>query len=50
MPVCAGCGAASAPTRCPTCRELSVPATDSHFCSKECFTRSWDSHKLIHRR
>jgi methionyl aminopeptidase len=49
--VCAtpGCGQPAA-NRCPTCKDLSVPDTESHFCSKECFKGSWEAHKLIHAK
>ena len=44
-----GCGKA-ATQRCPTCNELGVKASASHFCSKDCFSAAWPSHKLIHRK
>jgi hypothetical protein len=32
--------------RCPTCIKLGLPAI--YFCGKECFTKAWPTHKLLH--
>jgi len=40
-----GCGQA-ANMRCPTCIKLGLPAI--YFCGKECFTKAWPTHKLLH--
>ena len=46
------CGACGAPAdqRCPTCKDLGVDPSLSHFCSKECFAQAWPEHKLSHKR
>ncbi|KAN0078592.1 Peptidase M24, structural domain containing protein [Elaphomyces granulatus] len=32
--------------QCPTCLKM---GTDSFFCSQDCFKRSWNSHKAVHK-
>jgi hypothetical protein len=46
---CGSCGA-PADQRCPTCKELGVDPSQSHFCSKECFAKAWPDHKLGHKK
>jgi methionyl aminopeptidase len=43
------CGKSPATQRCPTCRDLGVPESLCHFCSKECFQGTWEEHKKVHR-
>ncbi|KAF2129117.1 methionine aminopeptidase 1 [Dothidotthia symphoricarpi CBS 119687] len=33
--------------QCPTCLKIGV--TDSYFCSQDCFKRSWNEHKTLHK-
>ncbi|KAK2791188.1 Methionine aminopeptidase 1 [Emmonsiellopsis sp. PD_33] len=33
--------------RCPTCLKVGV---ESHFCSQDCFKRSWGEHKTMHKK
>jgi len=40
-----GCGK-PASQRCPNCIKLGLP--DIFFCGKECFTKAWPTHKLLH--
>ncbi|KAK8815372.1 hypothetical protein WA158_003584 [Blastocystis sp. Blastoise] len=40
-----GCGKESK-LQCPTCLKLELPA--AYFCSKECFSKAWKTHKIIH--
>jgi methionyl aminopeptidase len=40
-----GCGK-PANMRCPTCIKLGLPPI--YFCGKECFTKAWPTHKLLH--
>jgi len=44
--VCEGCGAL-AKMQCPKCISLKLPP--AHFCSQECFQKSWPKHKAAHQ-
>lgn len=33
--------------QCPTCLKLDIK--DSYFCSQDCFKKSWNSHKFLHK-
>eukprot|EP00455_Lapot_gusevi_P031584 TRINITY_DN342_c0_g1_i1.p1 TRINITY_DN342_c0_g1~~TRINITY_DN342_c0_g1_i1.p1 ORF type:complete len:230 (+),score=64.05 TRINITY_DN342_c0_g1_i1:72-761(+) len=42
------CVACSKPAQliCPTCKRLNLP--EVYFCSQECFTAAWKTHKAVH--
>ncbi|KAL9690138.1 hypothetical protein QQ045_010533 [Rhodiola kirilowii] len=44
---CARCGK-PAKLQCPKCLELKLPREGSAFCTQECFSTSWSSHKSVH--
>lgn len=44
---CARCGK-PANLQCPKCVELKLPREDAAFCSQDCFSASWSSHKSTH--
>ncbi|KAF4525296.1 hypothetical protein B566_EDAN014817 [Ephemera danica] len=41
-----GCGG-SAKLQCPTCVKLGI--VGSYFCSQDCFTSSWQQHRVLHK-
>ena len=45
MPGCLNCGKPST-LKCPTCAKKELP--DAHYCSQDCFKKSWALHKLVH--
>lgn len=51
MAPCANCGVdkGEGMKRCPSCLKIGKLSEKSYYCSQECFTLSWEEHKVQHR-